>query len=154
MPSKQIVEAFIAAVVSGLHVEAIERFYAPDATMQENLNPPRQGWQICSQTSARPWHDRKKLRRGQWIFMPLPATASSFTGYSISPRWKAKHLRSTKSACNGGITTRLWRSDFIMTPHSSRRNKITLTKSGRVRPAFSSRWDRTPPLSTNALKLK
>ena len=43
MPSKQIVEAFIATVVSGLHVEAIERFYAPDATMQENLNPPRQG---------------------------------------------------------------------------------------------------------------
>ena len=43
MPSKQIVEAFIATVVSGRHVEAIERFYATHATMQENLNPPRQG---------------------------------------------------------------------------------------------------------------
>ncbi len=43
MPSTQIIEAFIATVVSGKHVEAIERFYAPHATMQENLNPPRQG---------------------------------------------------------------------------------------------------------------
>lgn len=43
MPSKQIVEAFIATVVSGRHVEAIEQFYAPHATMQENLMPPRRG---------------------------------------------------------------------------------------------------------------
>lgn len=43
MSSKHIVEEFIATVVSGRHVEAIERFYAPDATMQENLNPPRCG---------------------------------------------------------------------------------------------------------------
>lgn len=43
MPSKQIVEDFIATVVSGQHVAAIERFYAPEATMQENLNPPRRG---------------------------------------------------------------------------------------------------------------
>jgi ketosteroid isomerase-like protein len=43
MPSKQIVDAFIATVVSGRHVEAIERFYAPHATMQENLDPPRRG---------------------------------------------------------------------------------------------------------------
>ena len=43
MPGKQIVDAFIATVVSGQHVEAIERFYALHATMQENLDPPRRG---------------------------------------------------------------------------------------------------------------
>jgi ketosteroid isomerase-like protein len=43
MPTKQTVEAFIATAVSGQHVEAIERFYAIDASMQENLNPPRKG---------------------------------------------------------------------------------------------------------------
>jgi ketosteroid isomerase-like protein len=43
MPSKQVVEEFIATVVSGHHVEAIERFYATYATMQENGNPPRHG---------------------------------------------------------------------------------------------------------------
>lgn len=43
MPGKQIVDAFIATVVGGQHVEAIERFYAPHATMHENLDPPRWG---------------------------------------------------------------------------------------------------------------
>lgn len=44
MPSRKILEAFIAAVESGDHAGAIERFYAEDASMQENLTePPRQG---------------------------------------------------------------------------------------------------------------
>lgn len=43
MPSRETVKAFIAAVESGDHVGAIERFYHQDASMQENLNPPRVG---------------------------------------------------------------------------------------------------------------
>ncbi len=43
MPSRQIVEAFIAAVEKGAFIEAIENFYAPDATIQENQDPPRGG---------------------------------------------------------------------------------------------------------------
>ncbi|BAT59681.1 SnoaL-like domain protein [Variibacter gotjawalensis] len=43
MPSRTRVEEFIAVVLSGRHDEAIERFYAEDASMQENLNPPRVG---------------------------------------------------------------------------------------------------------------
>lgn len=43
MPSRARVEAFIARVVSGAHDLAIEEFYTPDATMQENQNPPRLG---------------------------------------------------------------------------------------------------------------
>src|SRR5688500_12416682 len=43
MPSKQTLDAFIAAVESGDHVGAIERFYHEDASMQENLSPPRVG---------------------------------------------------------------------------------------------------------------
>ncbi len=43
MPSRERVEAFIARVVSGAHDLAIEEFYTPDATMQENQNPPRVG---------------------------------------------------------------------------------------------------------------
>lgn len=44
MPSRQIVEDFIALVESNRHDEAIERFYTEDASMQENLTePPRQG---------------------------------------------------------------------------------------------------------------
>ena len=43
MPDRNVLEDFIATVVSGRHDEAIERFYTEDATMQENLEPPRKG---------------------------------------------------------------------------------------------------------------
>ncbi len=43
MPSRQTVQDFITLVEQGHYVEAIEQFYAPDATMQENSEPPRRG---------------------------------------------------------------------------------------------------------------
>jgi hypothetical protein len=43
MPSPQVLERFIARVESNDHVEAIEQFYARNATMQENDLPPRVG---------------------------------------------------------------------------------------------------------------
>lgn len=41
MPAPERLNAFIARVVSGAHAEAIEEFYHADATMQENVSPPR-----------------------------------------------------------------------------------------------------------------
>jgi ketosteroid isomerase-like protein len=43
MPSRTRLEEFIAAVESGDHAGAIERFYTEDASMQENTAPPRVG---------------------------------------------------------------------------------------------------------------
>lgn len=43
MPSRERVQALIAHVEQGRFVEAIEAFYAEDASMQENLQPPRKG---------------------------------------------------------------------------------------------------------------
>jgi len=43
MPSTATVEAFVAAVEAADYVGAIERFYAPEASMRENLTPPRIG---------------------------------------------------------------------------------------------------------------
>lgn len=43
MPDRQTVEAFALAVESGDYVEAIERFYDADASMQENNAAPRVG---------------------------------------------------------------------------------------------------------------
>ena len=43
MPSRQTVRAFIELVEQGQYVEAIEQFYAPHASMQENSQPPRRG---------------------------------------------------------------------------------------------------------------
>ena len=41
MPSRERVAALVAMVEAGKFVEAIEEFYAEDATMQENQQPPR-----------------------------------------------------------------------------------------------------------------
>ncbi|HEY1632021.1 MAG TPA: nuclear transport factor 2 family protein [Rhizomicrobium sp.] len=43
MPTRETVQRFVDMVVSGRHDEAIEHFYTPDASMQENLTPPRKG---------------------------------------------------------------------------------------------------------------
>lgn len=43
MPSQDTLERFIARVESNAHVEAIQEFYAENASMQENNEPPRVG---------------------------------------------------------------------------------------------------------------
>ena len=43
MPSRESVEAFVAQVLAGEHVEAIRDWYAEDASMQENQGEPRVG---------------------------------------------------------------------------------------------------------------
>jgi hypothetical protein len=43
MPTPATLERFIARVESNAHVEAIEEFYAENASMQENMAPPRVG---------------------------------------------------------------------------------------------------------------
>jgi hypothetical protein len=43
MPSAGTLERFIAKVESNAHAEAIEEFYAEDASMQENGMEPRRG---------------------------------------------------------------------------------------------------------------
>ena len=43
MPSLETVERFVARVEANAHAEAIEEFYTPDASMQENQAAPRRG---------------------------------------------------------------------------------------------------------------
>jgi len=43
MPSRERVAALIARVEAGKYVEALQEFYADDATMQENASAPRVG---------------------------------------------------------------------------------------------------------------
>ncbi|MEO8113207.1 MAG: nuclear transport factor 2 family protein [Phenylobacterium sp.] len=43
MPDRERVEALVAMVEAGKFVEAIEAFYHPEASMQENQGPPRVG---------------------------------------------------------------------------------------------------------------
>jgi ketosteroid isomerase-like protein len=49
MPTQERVRDFVTAVREGRYVEAIEAFYAEDATMRENLGPPRGGRDVLIQ---------------------------------------------------------------------------------------------------------
>ena len=57
MPASATLDDFIATVERGEHVEAIERFYTADATMQENHAPPRAGREALIE------HERRALSR-------------------------------------------------------------------------------------------
>ena len=46
MPARETVEAFVAQVLRGEHVEAIRDWYADDASMQENQDKPRVGREV------------------------------------------------------------------------------------------------------------
>jgi len=43
MPTRQRVQALIDLVERGRYIEALQSFYHQDASMQENLDPPRHG---------------------------------------------------------------------------------------------------------------
>jgi hypothetical protein len=53
MPSRATVEAFVAMVEAARYVEAIEQFYADDASMQENTTPPRVGREVLMEGERR-----------------------------------------------------------------------------------------------------
>ena len=55
MPSRERVREFIARVEEGQYVTAIEDFYHPEASMQENGAPPRVGREVLVE------HERKVL---------------------------------------------------------------------------------------------
>ena len=66
MPSRELVESFIASVVRGDHVQAIADFYHEDASMQENLQPPRRGRALLMA------HEAKVLERMKMHTHPAP----------------------------------------------------------------------------------
>src|SRR5271154_2680474 len=65
MPNRERVEDFIAAVVEGDHVRAIADYYHEAASMQENLQAPRQGRALLMA------HEAKVLERTKTHTHPL-----------------------------------------------------------------------------------
>jgi hypothetical protein len=53
MPSREHVEKFVSMVEAGQFVEAMERYYLPDATAQENNDPPRIGLTVLLENERR-----------------------------------------------------------------------------------------------------
>lgn len=61
MPTPETLARFIARVEENAHAEAIEEFYTPEASMQENQSAPRTG------RDALVAHERKVLARARSV---------------------------------------------------------------------------------------
>ena len=61
MPSSETLSRFIERFEQNAHTEAIEEFYATDASMQENHMPPRRGRDTLVS------HERKVLSRAKSV---------------------------------------------------------------------------------------
>ena len=57
MPTPDVLSRFIAKVEANEHAEAIEQFYSPEASMQENESAPRRGRDFLAS------HERQVLAR-------------------------------------------------------------------------------------------
>ena len=61
MPSSTTIDRFIARVEQNAHAQAIEEFYADNASMQENNSPPRVGRDVLVQ------HEKRVLARARSV---------------------------------------------------------------------------------------
>ena len=62
MPDRDVVEAFIATVVEGKFDLAIERYYAPEASMQENVGRMRKGRDVLVAAERAVMQSFKEIR--------------------------------------------------------------------------------------------
>ena len=60
--TRECVEKLIALAEAGKFLEAIEHYYAPDATMQENRKPPRVGLTALLENERRVLASFKEIR--------------------------------------------------------------------------------------------
>ena len=111
MPKRETVEEFVALVEAGAFDTAMERFYAEDASVQENQDPPRQGLMALVEgerrTMARSRNIRAKclrpiLMEGDTVAIRWHFTFEFSDGRSIvldemtHQRWSGDKMREEK----------------------------------------------------------
>jgi len=62
MPRPETLERFIARVEENAHVEAILEFYTEDASMRENMKPPRVGRTALAEGERRTMEKARSVR--------------------------------------------------------------------------------------------
>jgi len=110
VPSKALVEAFVAQVVSGDHVGAIRDWYHDDAWMQENQAPPRKGGRqtLMSQEAA-------MLARADDVLTELLG-GPMIDGDTVAIRWRFTfRLKDGSQLRQEEVAWQTWRGDKIAT---------------------------------------
>ncbi|WP_211453584.1 nuclear transport factor 2 family protein [Collimonas antrihumi] len=108
MPGREHVESFIALVVQGKYVEAIREFYAEDASMQENQEPPRKGMQLLVAGEEKALAACKEIRT-------LAAKSFLIDGDRVAINWLFEIVaHDGRSFRQDEIAWQLWRGDKIV----------------------------------------
>jgi ketosteroid isomerase-like protein len=106
MPTRARLDEFIAAVVSGDHAGAIERYYTEDASMQENAAPPRVGRDLLVA------HERAVLGRVKSV--TSTCVASVVEGDRVAIHWVFEFVyQSGKTARFDEVALQEWRGDRV-----------------------------------------
>ena len=116
MPSRNAVEAFVAQVLRGEHVEAIRDWYADDASMQENQEPPRVGREVLMEG------ERQTLARVASVHTALLSPVV-VEGDRVAIHWRFTftspkgHVRSFEEiAWQEWRGDKVWREQFFYDP--------------------------------------
>jgi ketosteroid isomerase-like protein len=106
MPSRERLNEFIAAVESGDHAGAIERYYTEDSSMQENAAPPRVGRDVLVA------HERGVLARMSNVYSK--AVSSVLDGNRVAIHWIFELTeKSGKVHRFDEVSLQEWRDDKI-----------------------------------------
>lgn len=107
MPSNETVNAFVAMIVEGRFVEAMERFCSPDYTAQENNDAPRVG------LPAQLANERKVLATFKAVRGRL-ADAPLIDGDRVAIHWifEFDHPSGTRLTLDE-VELQTWRGDAI-----------------------------------------
>ena len=106
MPSRTLLDEFIAVVVSGDHAGAIERYYTEDASMQENTAEPRVG------RDGLVARERGVLERMSHVYSK--AMSSVVEGDNVAIHWIFELTdKSGKARRVDEVAVQLWRGDRI-----------------------------------------
>ncbi|HEX4742354.1 MAG TPA: nuclear transport factor 2 family protein [Caulobacteraceae bacterium] len=110
MPSRSLVEAFVAQVVGGDHVGAIRDWYRDDAWMQENQAPPREGGReaLMSREAA-------FLAACEQVHTELVG-GPAIEGDTVAIRWRFTfRLKDGSTLRQEEVAWQTWRGDKIAT---------------------------------------
>src|SRR4029450_5228560 len=106
MPTRARLDEFIAAVVSGDHAGAIERFYTEDASMQENAAAPRIGRDLLVA------HERAVLERVERV--TSTCVTSVVEGDRVAIHWVSRSAyKSGKTGRFDEVALQEWRGDRV-----------------------------------------
>lgn len=107
MPSREKVEAFVADVLSNDHAGAIERWYAADASIQENQSAPRVGRDMLVAG------ERRTLARVSGVTTELLAPPI-VDGEQVAIRWRFTFERADGTRMTmEEVAWQVWRDDKI-----------------------------------------